>query len=219
MVDAPAGAVAGASVSPRSRASRARCPARRPSAGVRAARVARPSRLIRTRPCDVDATRWFPAYVALGSNLDDPPAQVERAFTALAGLPRVALRAAVVALSIAAVRSGGAARFRQRGGWHADDARRRRDARGTQGARATPRSRATRRALGPAPHRPRPAGARHDARRRAATQGASSRHRGAGVRAGAACGDRAGPRCAGRGPGAGRWRTASIRPGCRAMAA
>jgi 2-amino-4-hydroxy-6-hydroxymethyldihydropteridine diphosphokinase len=34
----------------------------------------------------VDATRWFPAYVALGSNLDDPPAQVERAFTALAGL-------------------------------------------------------------------------------------------------------------------------------------
>jgi 2-amino-4-hydroxy-6-hydroxymethyldihydropteridine diphosphokinase len=35
---------------------------------------------------DVDATRWFPAYVALGSNLDDPPAQIERAFTALAGL-------------------------------------------------------------------------------------------------------------------------------------
>jgi 2-amino-4-hydroxy-6-hydroxymethyldihydropteridine diphosphokinase len=34
----------------------------------------------------VDATRWFPAYVALGSNLDDPPAQVARAFTALAGL-------------------------------------------------------------------------------------------------------------------------------------
>jgi 2-amino-4-hydroxy-6-hydroxymethyldihydropteridine diphosphokinase len=34
----------------------------------------------------VDATRWFPAYVALGSNLDDPPAQVEHAFTALAGL-------------------------------------------------------------------------------------------------------------------------------------
>lgn len=34
----------------------------------------------------MDATRWFPAYVALGSNLDDPPAQVERAFTALAGL-------------------------------------------------------------------------------------------------------------------------------------
>jgi 2-amino-4-hydroxy-6-hydroxymethyldihydropteridine diphosphokinase len=35
---------------------------------------------------EVDATRWFPAYVALGSNLDDPPAQIERAFTALAGL-------------------------------------------------------------------------------------------------------------------------------------
>ena len=35
---------------------------------------------------DVDATRWFPAYVALGSNLDDPPEQIERAFTALAGL-------------------------------------------------------------------------------------------------------------------------------------
>ena len=34
----------------------------------------------------MDATRWFPAYVALGSNLDDPPAQVAQAFTALAGL-------------------------------------------------------------------------------------------------------------------------------------
>jgi 2-amino-4-hydroxy-6-hydroxymethyldihydropteridine diphosphokinase len=34
----------------------------------------------------VDATRWIPAYVALGSNLDDPPVQVARAFTALAGL-------------------------------------------------------------------------------------------------------------------------------------
>jgi 2-amino-4-hydroxy-6-hydroxymethyldihydropteridine diphosphokinase len=34
----------------------------------------------------VDATRWFPAYVALGSNQDDPPAQVARAFTALEGL-------------------------------------------------------------------------------------------------------------------------------------
>jgi len=34
----------------------------------------------------VDATRWIPAYVALGSNLDDPPLQVARAFTALAGL-------------------------------------------------------------------------------------------------------------------------------------
>ena len=34
----------------------------------------------------MDATRWFPAYVALGSNLDDPPAQVTRAFTALEGL-------------------------------------------------------------------------------------------------------------------------------------
>lgn len=30
--------------------------------------------------------RWFPAYVALGSNLDDPRAQVERAFDALGGL-------------------------------------------------------------------------------------------------------------------------------------
>jgi 2-amino-4-hydroxy-6-hydroxymethyldihydropteridine diphosphokinase len=34
----------------------------------------------------VDATRWIPAYVALGSNLDDPSVQVARAFTALAGL-------------------------------------------------------------------------------------------------------------------------------------
>jgi 2-amino-4-hydroxy-6-hydroxymethyldihydropteridine diphosphokinase len=34
----------------------------------------------------VDATRWFPAYVALGSNLDDPPVQVARALTALEGM-------------------------------------------------------------------------------------------------------------------------------------
>ncbi len=35
----------------------------------------------------MDARRWVPAYVALGSNLDDPRAQVERALAALAGLP------------------------------------------------------------------------------------------------------------------------------------
>ncbi len=29
---------------------------------------------------------WFPAYVALGSNLDQPVAQIERAFAALATL-------------------------------------------------------------------------------------------------------------------------------------
>jgi 2-amino-4-hydroxy-6-hydroxymethyldihydropteridine diphosphokinase len=32
----------------------------------------------------VDAARWVPAYVALGSNLDDPVRQVARAFEALA---------------------------------------------------------------------------------------------------------------------------------------
>jgi 2-amino-4-hydroxy-6-hydroxymethyldihydropteridine diphosphokinase len=31
---------------------------------------------------------WFPAYVALGSNLDQPLVQIERAFAALAQLPR-----------------------------------------------------------------------------------------------------------------------------------
>lgn len=31
---------------------------------------------------------WLPAYVGIGSNLDDPPAQVRAAFEALAGLPR-----------------------------------------------------------------------------------------------------------------------------------
>jgi 2-amino-4-hydroxy-6-hydroxymethyldihydropteridine diphosphokinase len=31
--------------------------------------------------------RWVPAYVALGSNLDDPRAQVERALAAMRGLP------------------------------------------------------------------------------------------------------------------------------------
>lgn len=34
---------------------------------------------------------WFPAYVALGSNLDQPVVQIERAFTALAQLPRTRL--------------------------------------------------------------------------------------------------------------------------------
>jgi 2-amino-4-hydroxy-6-hydroxymethyldihydropteridine diphosphokinase len=33
------------------------------------------------------ATHWIPAYVGLGSNLDDPPAQVERAFDALSTMP------------------------------------------------------------------------------------------------------------------------------------
>ena len=32
--------------------------------------------------------RWLPAYVGIGSNLDDPRRQVERAFEALARLPR-----------------------------------------------------------------------------------------------------------------------------------
>lgn len=39
-------------------------------------------------PAREDApARWVPAYVALGSNLDDPVRQVLRAFEALAGLP------------------------------------------------------------------------------------------------------------------------------------
>jgi 2-amino-4-hydroxy-6-hydroxymethyldihydropteridine diphosphokinase len=32
-------------------------------------------------------SRWLPAYVGVGSNLDDPAAQVQRALDALAGLP------------------------------------------------------------------------------------------------------------------------------------
>ena len=36
-------------------------------------------------------TRWIPAFVALGSNLDDPPSQVDRAFTALGELPQARL--------------------------------------------------------------------------------------------------------------------------------
>ena len=41
--------------------------------------------------------RWVPAYVALGSNLDDPREQVERALAALAGLPdtRLVLRSSL----------------------------------------------------------------------------------------------------------------------------
>jgi 2-amino-4-hydroxy-6-hydroxymethyldihydropteridine diphosphokinase len=34
------------------------------------------------------AVKWWPAYVGLGSNLDDPRRQVARAFEALAQLPR-----------------------------------------------------------------------------------------------------------------------------------
>jgi 2-amino-4-hydroxy-6-hydroxymethyldihydropteridine diphosphokinase len=41
--------------------------------------------------------RWVPAYVALGSNLDDPRAQVERAVVALGELPgtRLVLRSSL----------------------------------------------------------------------------------------------------------------------------
>jgi 2-amino-4-hydroxy-6-hydroxymethyldihydropteridine diphosphokinase len=38
-----------------------------------------------------DLPRWTPAYVGIGSNLDDPRRQVERAFDALAQLPRTRL--------------------------------------------------------------------------------------------------------------------------------
>ena len=41
---------------------------------------AAPAALIATR-------RWIPAYVGIGSNLDDPAAQVERAVQALTKLP------------------------------------------------------------------------------------------------------------------------------------
>jgi len=34
---------------------------------------------------------WLPAYVGLGSNLDDPPARVRAAFTALGALPETQL--------------------------------------------------------------------------------------------------------------------------------
>lgn len=35
----------------------------------------------------MSASIWVPAYVAVGSNLDDPPARVEEAFDSLAHLP------------------------------------------------------------------------------------------------------------------------------------
>lgn len=41
----------------------------------------------RTDRTAVAFPRWVPAFVALGSNLDDPRAQVERAFASLAGVP------------------------------------------------------------------------------------------------------------------------------------
>jgi len=39
----------------------------------------------------MQAARWLPAYVALGSNLEDPVQQVLRAFDALGDLPRTRL--------------------------------------------------------------------------------------------------------------------------------
>lgn len=42
-------------------------------------------------PTPAALPHWVPAYVALGSNLDQPPRQVERAFTALASLPQTRL--------------------------------------------------------------------------------------------------------------------------------
>jgi 2-amino-4-hydroxy-6-hydroxymethyldihydropteridine diphosphokinase len=38
-----------------------------------------------------ELAHWITAYVALGSNLDDPPVQIARAFDALAGLPQTLL--------------------------------------------------------------------------------------------------------------------------------
>ncbi len=45
----------------------------------------------------VSERHWIPAYVALGSNLDDPGAQLARAFVALAGLrdTRLVLRSSL----------------------------------------------------------------------------------------------------------------------------
>lgn len=37
------------------------------------------------------APTWVPAYIGLGSNLDDPPAQLRRALTALAQIPQTRL--------------------------------------------------------------------------------------------------------------------------------
>ena len=39
----------------------------------------------------MDSRHWVPAYVALGSNLDDPRSQVERALAELPGLPATRL--------------------------------------------------------------------------------------------------------------------------------
>jgi 2-amino-4-hydroxy-6-hydroxymethyldihydropteridine diphosphokinase len=46
---------------------------------------------------DPQTARWLPAYVALGSNLDDPVRQVQRAFEALDHLPgtRLVLRSSL----------------------------------------------------------------------------------------------------------------------------
>jgi 2-amino-4-hydroxy-6-hydroxymethyldihydropteridine diphosphokinase len=42
----------------------------------------------------VDGPSWIPAYIGLGSNLDDPPRQLDAALAALAALPATRLVAA-----------------------------------------------------------------------------------------------------------------------------
>ena len=151
---------------------------------------------------DLDAGWLIPAYVALGSNLDDPRAQVERALDALAGIrdSRLVLRSSLY-------------RSRPFGPVEQPDFINATAGLLTtlspaellaelQSARDSPRARASGRALGPAADRSRPARARHGPARRAGTDAASPGHRGPRVRPRAAGRDRSGPDGARARPGA-----------------
>ena len=131
--------------------SRARAP--RPTAPRRRRR----RRRRRPPAAVVSAAVWMPAYVALGSNLDDPPRQIERAFERARGSRRLPARRALAPVSNRAAR---ARRINLSSSTPRRDCSRARAARAAARAeehRSRARARAARRALGPAADRSRPA--------------------------------------------------------------
>ena len=103
------------------------------------------------------ATRllWTPAYVAIGSNLDDPSAQVEGAFVALRSLPESRLIARSRLYRFSAARSARSAGVRQCGGRFADPPHASCDVASVEADRSGHGPRAADRSLGAAPHRSR----------------------------------------------------------------
>ena len=65
-------------------------------------------------------TNWVPAYVALGSNLDEPERQVETALVRLAAIPRTQMRHQLAPLRESADGTPGPTAIRQCRGGPAD---------------------------------------------------------------------------------------------------